>query len=68
MTEEEYDTPLVWQLTTGKLSMPVLSRWSAPVPVHVDEGAVMGSEAVKDHASVSSSGSMPPLVDESDSD
>ncbi len=61
--EEEFDTPLVWRLATGKLSFPVFSRWSAPGPVHVDEGAIAGEVAVDDNVSVSSSGSMPPLVD-----
>lgn len=66
--EEEFESPLVYQLSTGKVSMPVFSRWSAPrrVPDVSDALAVGGD--VDDNASTGSSGSMPPLLDHVDSD
>lgn len=69
--EEDLGTPLVYKLATGKLIMPVFSRWRAPRQVQdgPDPVTVGDSEDVDDNASTGSSGSMPPLVDHvSDSD
>ncbi|OJT06305.1 hypothetical protein TRAPUB_2845 [Trametes pubescens] len=69
--EEEFETPLVYKLATGKITIPVFSRWSAPRQVEdaPDPVTIGDSEDVDDNASTGSSGSMPPLVDHvSDSD
>ncbi|OJT08765.1 hypothetical protein TRAPUB_338 [Trametes pubescens] len=67
VTEEEFETPLVWQLATGRLSMPVFSRWRGESGTVGTAGSIDVGD--QDDADSNSSGSIPPLVDyESNSD